>query len=138
MSRTGPCSMMRPAYITATRSHILATTPKSCVMKMIARFVCSCSSRKSRRYCAWIVASTADVSHLALRLIEQIFALETDHAVDDPRHRSRLEPQQGQRRHRLAAAGLAHDTERLAFPDREADAVDGLHHAPPREAVGVE
>src|SRR5436305_620749 len=106
MSRTGPCSMMRPAYITATRSHIFATT--------------------------------ADAPHLALCLLEEIFALETDHAVDDPRHWSRLEPQQGQRRHRLAAAGLAHDTERLALADREAHTVDGLHHTPTSKAVGVE
>src|SRR5439155_15148746 len=83
-------------------------------------------------------AATADGPHLALRLLEQVLALETDHALDDPRHRSRLEPQQGQRRHRLAAAGLPDDAERLALADREAHAVDGLHHTPPREAVGVE
>ena len=58
--------MMRPAYITATRSHIFATTPKSCVIKMIARFVCSCKSRKSRRYCAWIVTSSAVVGSSAM------------------------------------------------------------------------
>ena len=33
---TGPHSTMRPAYITATRLHILATTPKSWVINKIA------------------------------------------------------------------------------------------------------
>jgi hypothetical protein len=37
-------------------------------------------------------ATPADVPHLALRLLEQVLAPETDHATDDPRHRSRLEP----------------------------------------------
>ena len=36
-SRTGPSSTIRPAYITATRSAISATTPKSCVMSSSAR-----------------------------------------------------------------------------------------------------
>ena len=35
--RTGACSTMRPAYITATRSAISATTPRSCVMSSSAR-----------------------------------------------------------------------------------------------------
>ena len=36
-----PLSTIRPAYITTTRSHILATMPKSWVMKISARFVSS-------------------------------------------------------------------------------------------------
>src|SRR5262249_28731351 len=83
-------------------------------------------------------ATTTDAPHLALCLVEQVLALQTDYALDDPRHRSRLKPQQGQRRHRLATAGLAHDAECLALADREAHAVDGPHPAPPRKAVGVE
>jgi len=35
-------------------------------------------------------ATTTDAPHLALRLLEQVLALQTDHTVDDPRHRSRL------------------------------------------------
>ena len=34
--RTSACSTISPAYITATRSHISATTPRSWVMRMIA------------------------------------------------------------------------------------------------------
>ena len=35
--RTGPDSTMRPAYMTATLSHILATMPRLWVMKIRAR-----------------------------------------------------------------------------------------------------
>ena len=39
------------------------------------------------------------------------------------------QPQQQPRGRRLAAAGLAHEPERLAAHDVERDAVDGLHRA---------
>src|SRR2546430_15235939 len=35
-SVVGACSTIRPAYMTATLSHISATTPRSCVMSRMA------------------------------------------------------------------------------------------------------
>src|SRR3989442_628386 len=54
MSRVVPVSTIRPAYMTATRSHSLATMPRSCVTKMRARFVSRWISFRRRRYCAWM------------------------------------------------------------------------------------
>ncbi len=66
MSRTGPLSTTRPAYMTMTRSHILATMPKSCVMKISERLVSSWISRSRRRYCAWMVTSREVVGSSAM------------------------------------------------------------------------
>ena len=66
MSRTGPLSTTRPAYITITRSHIFATMPKSCVMKISARFVSSWISRSRRKYWAWMVTSSEVVGSSAM------------------------------------------------------------------------
>src|SRR5262247_2973226 len=57
---------MRPAYITATRSHIRATIPKSCVMNNIARRVRAWISFRSARYWSWIVTSSAVVGSSAI------------------------------------------------------------------------
>ena len=65
-SATGPHSTIRPAYITATRSHIRATTPKSCVMNRIAIPVSRCRRFSSFRYCSWIVTSSAVVGSSAI------------------------------------------------------------------------
>ena len=65
-SRTVPCSTMRPAYITATRSAMRATTPRSCVISTTAA---PCVSRMrwiSRRIWAWIVTSSAVVGSSAI------------------------------------------------------------------------
>ena len=65
-----PCaarSMMRPAYMTATRSQVAATTPRSWVMRMMARPVRSRSSSSSRRICACTVTSSAVVGSSAMR-----------------------------------------------------------------------
>ncbi|PKB65560.1 MAG: hypothetical protein BZY82_08295 [SAR202 cluster bacterium Io17-Chloro-G3] len=53
--------------MTATLSHILATMPKSWVMKMIPTSVDSCNSLSSLRYWAWIVASSDVVGSSAIR-----------------------------------------------------------------------
>ena len=57
---------------------------------------------------------------------------------DDLRGRLRDQAHDRERGHRLAAAGLADDPERLALLDREADAVDGAHDALAGEEVGAE
>ena len=66
IGRTSPRSTTRPAYITATVSHILATMPKSWVMKMIAIPVSSWISLRRRRYWSWMVASRAVVGSSAM------------------------------------------------------------------------
>ena len=66
MERTGPDSTRRPAYITATRSHMLATMPKSWVMKMMESPVSSWMSRSRRRYWDWMVTSSAVVGSSAM------------------------------------------------------------------------
>ena len=58
---------MRPAYMTATRSHSLATMPRSWVTKTMARPVSRWISFKRRRYCAWIVTSSEVVGSSAIR-----------------------------------------------------------------------
>ena len=57
---------MRPAYITATRSHILATMPRLWVMKISARPCARCRSRSRFRYCAWMVTSRLVVGSSAM------------------------------------------------------------------------
>ena len=53
--------------MTATRSHIRATIPKSCVMKSIASPIRVCTSLSSMRYWSWIVTSSAVVGSSAIR-----------------------------------------------------------------------
>ena len=63
---TGASSTLRPAYITTTRSHISATTPRSCVISMIAEPSRFFRSRIRSRICAWIVTSSAVVGSSAI------------------------------------------------------------------------
>ncbi len=48
----------RPAYMTMTRSEP-AISPRSCVIKIVAAFVCSWRRASPRRISAWIVTSSA-------------------------------------------------------------------------------
>src|SRR5207248_3178592 len=80
----------------------------------------------------------ADLLHLALGLLQQFVAVEPDLATEDARRGFRHEPQEAQARHALARAGLADDSERLAFAHCERHAVDGLDRAPARDDVGRE
>ena len=66
ITRTGPLSTMRPAYITATRSHMRATIPKSWVMNSMPRRVRRWMSRSRVRYWSWMVASSAVVGSSAI------------------------------------------------------------------------
>ncbi len=63
---TSVCSTISPAYMTATRSHISATTPRSWVMRMMAVPVWSRSSRMRSRIWAWMVTSRAVVGSSAM------------------------------------------------------------------------
>ena len=65
--RVVPVSMNMPAYITLTRSHMPATTPRSCVIMISAAFSSATSSRSRLRICAWIVTSSAVVGSSAIR-----------------------------------------------------------------------
>ena len=60
---------------------------------------------------------------------DQVAAPPQDLAGDDAARRHGDQLQHRERRHGLAAAGLAHHAQRLAAVDGEVDAVDGLHHA---------
>ena len=62
----GPCSTIFPAYITAMSSAISATTPRSCVIRMIAVSSSRCRCSSSSRICAWIVTSSAVVGSSAI------------------------------------------------------------------------
>ena len=61
-----PVSMIIPAYITLTRSHIPATTPRSCVIRINAVPSSRTSSRSRSRICAWMVTSSAVVGSSAI------------------------------------------------------------------------
>ena len=64
---TGAVSTMRPAYITATRSQISATTPRSCVMSSTRHAELAAAGRRSRsRICACTVTSSAVVGSSAM------------------------------------------------------------------------
>ena len=76
----------------------------------------------------------ADPSHVRLRQQQQVPAAKQHASAGNLPRRCRHQPHDGQRGHRLAAAGLAHDRQRLAGDNREADAI---HRARDR-AVGVE
>ena len=60
-----PCSTIRPAYITATRSQIPAITPKSWEISTIDRPYSCRSSANSSKICACIVTSRAVVGSSA-------------------------------------------------------------------------
>ena len=60
------CSTTRPAYITTTREHSSAITPRSWVMNRMAMPVACCNSRRSSRICAWMVTSNAVVGSSAM------------------------------------------------------------------------
>ena len=79
----------------------------------------------------------AHVLELALGQMHEVAALERDRAARDARG-LREQAHDRERRHRLAAAGLADDAERLALLDGEADAVDGVHVAAARLEVRAE
>ena len=64
---TSPNSTIRPAYITITRSHISATMPRSCVMRIVAASVSACTRFSTSSTCAWIVTSRAVVGSSAIR-----------------------------------------------------------------------
>ena len=74
-------------------------------------------------------AVAADLADLVLVQLQEVFALEEDFAGDDVARRDGDEPQEGERADALAAAGLTHEAERLAFLDVVGDAVDGLDDA---------
>ena len=66
MSRTGPCSTIRPAYMMATRSAISAMTPRSCVMSRRLTPNSRFMSRSRSRICACTVTSSAVVGSSAM------------------------------------------------------------------------
>ncbi len=57
---------MRPAYITAMRSAMSATTPRSWVTRITAALVSARRSRMRSRIWAWIVTSSAVVGSSAI------------------------------------------------------------------------
>ena len=63
---TGASSTLRPAYITMTRSATSATTPRSCVIRMMAAPTRRLRSRIRSRICAWMVTSSAVVGSSAI------------------------------------------------------------------------
>src|SRR5690606_25421790 len=77
---------------------------------------------------------TAQVGELFLTHRRELLAVEAHRTAHDP---TRIGDQvhDRQRRHRLAATGLADQTEHLASIDVEADTVDCLDHAIPSEEV---
>jgi hypothetical protein len=64
---TGPVSTMRPAYRTATRSAVRATTPRSWVTRSRAAPVSLRTSARASNTCAWTVTSSALVGSSAIR-----------------------------------------------------------------------
>ena len=61
-----PVSTNMPAYITFTRSHMPATTPRSCVIMISAVSRSATSAFSTSRICAWIVTSSAVVGSSAI------------------------------------------------------------------------
>ena len=78
-------------------------------------------------------ASAAHVAHAGFAQVEQVLAIELEPAGGDAPV-VRQQPHQRQRRHALAAAGLAHQREGLALRQRQPHAIDGAHQA----GVGVQ
>ena len=83
------------------------------------------------------IAVAADVAHLLVGELEQVAAVEQDLAGDGA-SRPLDEAHHRQRGDALAAARFADHAERLAVPDLEADAVDGLDRAVLGEEVRLE
>ena len=63
----GPCSTIRPAYITAIRLQMSTSVERSCVMKMIASPSSRWSSASSLSTWAWTITSSAVVGSSAIR-----------------------------------------------------------------------
>src|SRR5215831_5698583 len=82
--------------------------------------------------------AAADLAHLRGRALEDILAVEQHLALDGASAALGQQAHQGERRHALAAARLAHQAQHLAAAQREAHAVDRLDHAAPQEEVGVQ
>ena len=72
--------------------------------------------------------AAADPAQLLVGELEQVLPLELRGARGDPAGAGE-DPEQGERRDALAAAGLADDPERLARRDVERDPVDGMDRA---------
>ena len=70
-------------------------------------------------------------------LAAQVFALEQDLSVRDPR-RARHQPEDGVGGHRLAAAALAHQADDLAGIDAEVDSIDRTQDPAARRDMGAE
>jgi hypothetical protein len=82
--------------------------------------------------------AAADVLHLPVVELRQVLAVEEDRPAYDLRGRFRNETHDRERRDGLAATGLTDDPERLALLHVEADPVDRLHDAFPREEARLE
>ena len=78
-SSTGACSATRPAYITSTSLQSSATTPRSCVMNIIAMPCSCCSFRRSSRICACTVTSSAVVGSSAIKHLRAARERHRDH-----------------------------------------------------------
>ena len=65
---TSQYSTTCPAYMTATRSAVSATTPRSWVMSRTAMPSSACRRLSSSRICAWMVTSSAVVGSSAMRI----------------------------------------------------------------------
>ena len=77
-------------------------------------------------------------AHLGFGQVEQVPAFEEDLAARDPAGRTRHQPHDGERGHRLAAARFAHDAQRLAWRERERDTVHGREHTAARTELGTQ
>src|ERR1035441_4822260 len=136
-------STIRPAYMTWTRSAFPAITPMSCVISSIA--MPRRSGRERRRDLVAdglrgvergerVLENHRDVIAAYLAQVtrgqaHQFPAVQLDRAADDgsPRRQQAHDRQAG---HRLSAAGLAHQPERLPGFDGQADAAYRLDDRP--------
>ena len=86
-----------------------------------------------------IAMSRPRISRISSSVRSRRFAaLEQDAAGDDAPGGPREQPHDGERGHRLAAAGFADERHRLAGPDLVGDAFDRAHHAARRHEVDVQ
>ena len=65
-SMVGPASTILPAYMTIRRWHMPATTPRLCVIRIVAVPNSRLTSRSRSRICAWMVTSSAVVGSSAI------------------------------------------------------------------------
>jgi len=79
----------------------------------------------------------ADLAELVVLQLQEVAPLERRRAGDRAA-RPRQDPQERERGHALAAAGLPDDPERLARRDVEGDAVDGVDRPPARPELDLE